>query len=123
MTAPAKHGAQRQGPSHGYFCEAAADCHEPPVECFYPPTYTEDGTPVDEVAWLCLEHARQSGFCLGCHTFWGGVESFEFGRHPGYCDNCGHEIDRDMADEFESDDYDPDPAGVDFDADGRYIGG
>lgn len=95
--------ATGQGPSHGYFCEAAADCHEPPVECFYPPSFTEDGTPVDVVAWFCPAHAEQAGFCKGCHTFWGGVETFEF-AHPGWCDNCWSEIECEEAEESEDDD-------------------
>lgn len=103
--------ARSKGASHGYFCEGATDCHEPPVECFYAPSFAKDGTPVDEVAWLCLAHAEAAGFCQGCHTFWGGVESFEFGRHPGYCDNCASEIDAETVDEdFEAEPGDFDEA-------------
>lgn len=61
--------------------------------------------------WLCSEHAEKEGFCAGCGLFCAGIESFDFGRYPGFCDNCQDEIRSNEWDEFdhewdESRDYD-----------------
>lgn len=42
----------------------------------------------DESENYCYEHAGESGFCLWCGTFYGGVESFEFNNPGKICDNC-----------------------------------
>lgn len=66
--------------------------------------------PDGETVWYCEEHARRAGFCVGCGGFWGGVESFEFSRYPGYCEECSWEFDRMAAWSDEPDDdwgYDP----------------
>lgn len=76
-------------------------CWQPGDSCFYP-DYEDIDRP-DE--YICWEHKEHSGFCMGCGMFWGGIESFEF-LHPGWCDNCWHEIDDSWEYEYEDDYYD-----------------
>lgn len=38
------------------------------------------------VGYYCDAHMHAAGFCAYCHQFYGGIESFEFGR--GLCDEC-----------------------------------
>lgn len=58
--------------------------------------------------WLCDEHIRHSGYCMGCGQFWGGIESFDFGN--GFCEHCNAEFD----DNYD-DDYDDDYGAIDYD--------
>jgi hypothetical protein len=82
------HACQQEG------CTAEA------VECQYP-DYAEEGD--GQVVWYCPDHAVAAGFCSICGAFWGGIESFEF-LHPGRCDDCQREIEREQR-EWEN----PDP--------------
>lgn len=43
---------------------------------------------------LCDAHIRHSGFCKGCGSFAGGIESFDFALHgyDGFCDNCAWQL-------------------------------
>lgn len=43
--------------------------------------------------YLCTEHAKQSGFCVGCHIFYGGTEEFLISGMLGWCCECRDEID------------------------------
>lgn len=52
-------------------------------------------------AYMCSSHAKERGFCAGCGLFWGGIESFDFGKYPGFCDHCQDQIDSDTYDEYE----------------------
>src|SRR5262245_32995656 len=55
--------------------------------------------------FLCPAHAVQDGFCGGCGLFSSGIESFDFGRFPGYCDNCQDEIASNYSGEDDDGDY------------------
>jgi len=63
--------------------------------------------PHGELEWLCDEHAKESGYCLGCHLFGAGIESFDFSELPGYCYECIQEL-KDETGEFDDtdDEYD-----------------
>lgn len=78
------------------------DCESMDVtECFLPDN--QSGNP-DE--YYCSEHSQEHGYCYGCGSFWGGVESFDFasclGGIQGLCENCSDAL----MDEFG--DYDDD---------------
>lgn len=49
--------------------------------------------------WSCAEHAEYFGFCFMCGNFWAGVESFDFSRVKGVCENCISEFDDDFEDD------------------------
>lgn len=51
--------------------------------------------------WYCDAHMHSAGFCRGCGTFWGGVESFDFGS--GFCEHCETEFEEPDADDYYSD--------------------
>ena len=62
------------------------------MKCTYPECQNEgesllypDGK---TVAYFCSDHMGPAGFCLGCGSFWGGVESFHFGDPRYLCDDC-----------------------------------
>jgi hypothetical protein len=79
-------------------------CTREGIDCYLP----DDG-PERPYVVLCDEHAFAAGFCKLCGSFWGGIESFEFG--PGYCENCEFQI-KDSCGENDEDDgsddfYDP----------------
>lgn len=79
-------------------------CEHEGIDCYLP----DDG-PERPFAVLCGEHAFESGFCKFCGSFWGGIESFEFGT--GYCEDCEFQI-KDACGELDDDDepddsYDP----------------
>lgn len=59
-------------------------------------------------AWYCWDHASDYGFCRVCGSFWGGIESFEFGAHPGICEFCWDEIHDDFDACYYRDEYDCD---------------
>ena len=61
-------------------------CHREAMPCWLPDDLDQPSE------YLCLEHARQAGYCAGCGRFSAGIESFDFGRYPGYCDNCQGEL-------------------------------
>ncbi len=58
---------------------------------------------IEPTDWFCDEHAVAAGYCACCRTFWAGIESFDFSRTPGLCENCiaGEDYD----DEADEDDY------------------
>lgn len=56
-----------------------------------------------EAEWYCWKHAHDSGYCPMCGDFWGGIESFDFGKSD-LCENCQDEIDDD-SDEYDDDEY------------------
>lgn len=65
--------------------------------CYYPP----HGEPDDDVpVWVCCEHMKVEGFCVGCGGFWAGVESFDFG--PGWCDNCAPEWEEPFDEDYDN---------------------
>lgn len=78
------------------------------------PGCTEEGIPCAmdwedrDPDFYCSKHAPEHGHCHCCGQFWGGIESFEFGRSPGLCDNCRDQIEADSLDEpddFDESDY------------------
>lgn len=56
--------------------------------------------------YYCGEHVAEAGFCRGCGQFCAGIESFDFGPFPGYCDNCADELRHEEA--LEAGEYDDD---------------
>lgn len=76
---------------------------------------------------LCDKHIERAGFCRGCGQFWAGVESFEFGRYAGWCDNCQVELRHEEEEEREwyagDVDYDHDPYDRDWPGPIVIIGG
>ena len=86
-------------------------CHEPGctehgMACWLPDYYGTGGTRPD--AYYCHRHIEHTGFCKGCGSFWGGIESFDFALHgyPGYCDNCAFQLRADDRPWNGPDDYD-----------------
>jgi hypothetical protein len=60
---------------------------------------------------LCEEHAPKIGFCKGCGSYCGGLESFDFAPKVwGYCEVCGDAI----ASEVDKEDKDNQNLGVIF---------
>jgi len=72
--------------SYDVLCEEKG-CNEPAQKFSI-----EEGTE----EYLCFKHATESGFCWGCGSFCGGMESFDFaeahGNVRGYCEHCSDEI-------------------------------
>jgi predicted amidophosphoribosyltransferase len=68
------------------------------------PCFLTDDPPDTPSYHFCAEHAFEEGFCPVCGTFWGGIESFDFG--PGVCEHCAAEMDEYDAD-YESEDIFP----------------
>lgn len=72
----------------------------------YPPMNLED---TDLEVQYCFEHAKKSGFCLGCGGFFAGVESFDFSEVEGFCSDCIDEINYELGwdpyDEYGDADY------------------
>jgi len=60
--------------------------------------------------YLCREHITIGGFCAGCGIFCAGIESFDFGNFPGWCDNCALEL----RDQWEEEKDDGDDYGYDY---------
>jgi hypothetical protein len=75
----------------------------------------EHGNVLDGIEWLCDEHAKREGFCLGCHYFCAGRESYDFSEIEGFCYDCVQE----MKYEFGEYDDDYDDYADDFDYDGE----
>jgi len=56
----------------------------------------------------CSEHAAENGFCYSCGIFCAGIESFDFGRYHGLCDNYADEVRaNDAWDEIDEQEIDP----------------
>lgn len=72
--------------AHGIQCEHEG-CKERVhlLQCHVNPFDLDEDKNID---WLCYEHASDHGFCSSCGIFCAGIESFDFGRYAGYCDNC-----------------------------------
>jgi hypothetical protein len=82
---------------HAIACEEPRDWMEAAVDAA-----------LDEptVTYYCPDHAEQNGFCRGCGVFAAGIETYDFGRYPGYCDNCQDQIEHDNYDHTDPcDDY------------------
>jgi hypothetical protein len=85
---------------HAIACEEPRDWMEAAVDAA-----------LDEpaVTYYCPDHAEQNGFCRGCGLFCAGIETYDFGRGrngpAGFCEHCQDQIEDDMADEAESDDW------------------
>lgn len=92
-----------------HFCSHAG-CYkhgEDVIECYLPDyEVDEEGfrTNNEPDYYYCWEHADTHGFCKMCGEFWAGIESFEF-IHPGFCDNCDDEMERDFDRGFDDEDY------------------
>lgn len=85
--------------------ETKVKCNKVGSPC-YLPNFSEDEE--EPIQWVCFEHVVDAGFCNSCHEFCAGIESFDFGTHAGYCDNCGYEIEeeeRRRDDDYEYDGY------------------
>lgn len=82
-------------------CETEG-CQEEGNPCWLPGNYDADHPDF----WHCGKHMHQEGFCWGCGTFWGGVESFDFGAgaRTGLCENClsSGEFDEDEDEEMDA---------------------
>jgi hypothetical protein len=74
------------------------------LQCREPYSDEEPAPATPTFVWYCTTHAIKNGFCGMCGEFWGGTESFEFGRHKGYCSDCADELERPDEDE-DYDDY------------------
>lgn len=74
-------------------------CDRRGMGCWLP---DDDEEPTD---WLCDEHAVAAGYCASCRTFWAGIDSFDFSRTPGLCENCSAGEDYDDEANADEDDY------------------
>ena len=74
---------------HGHKCEEAGCSKEAPE---YPYINQWADNPEDDKVWLCDDHAVEAGFCLSCHYFCAGMESYDFSPVKGYCHECLSEI-------------------------------
>ena len=59
---------------------------------------------------FCGSCAHKNGFCWGCLGFYGGVETFDFGRFygndTGLCDNCYSDLQADVEEgDYADDEY------------------
>lgn len=89
--------------------------------------------PFDEEVneWLCADHAKEHGFCWGCHLFMAGFEHFDFGK-GGLCGSCQDQFDDETEDYYDPDCdfgwdynnnwYDPDMDFENEESNGVYIG-
>jgi hypothetical protein len=83
-----------------HHCEYPGCDDRDPIACWHDdPDHPEN--------YYCPEHAMLSGYCGACGHFSAGIDSFDFGRHRGFCDSCEDEID-DFDDEEDDDLDDPD---------------
>lgn len=72
------------------YCEEEG-CTREGIACYLPDNPIYDGEQEAEPDnYYCGVHCHAQGFCCGCGSFWGGVESFDFGRgaRTGLCENC-----------------------------------
>lgn len=70
-------------------CWQKTGCQNKGIKCLIPGALI-DGE--DEKMRYCSEHAAENGFCYSCGIFCAGIESFDFGRYRGLCDNCADEV-------------------------------
>lgn len=63
-------------------------CYEKGTRCVIPWS-DDDDLPYER---YCPEHAVEYGYCCGCGLFCAGIDSFDFGRYRGLCDNCADEV-------------------------------
>lgn len=82
---------------------AKSHCDKKP-EIFLYPIWDEKQKP--QKIKICFTHAKEFGFCAVCHAFYGGVESFDFGKSKFTCDDCYEELNADMG--LQEDNYDDD---------------
>ncbi len=99
----ARNGKRPGGKPTGMCVEPG--CTEYGMACWLP-DYSGEGAAAKPDAYYCREHIEHTGFCKGCGSFNGGIESFEFGRHAGFCDICALQIEADERDWNGPDDYD-----------------
>lgn len=80
------------------------NCVQSAEQYLHPSSDMVDG---DVYEWLCDKHAAEFGYCLGCHEFWGGFESYEFSPVPGFCPECveAFRIETGEYDDFDEDDF------------------
>jgi hypothetical protein len=64
-------------------------CQNKGIKCLIPGALIDDE---DKKMRYCSEHAAENGFCYSCGIFCAGIESFDFGRYRGLCDNCADEV-------------------------------
>jgi hypothetical protein len=64
-------------------------CTNKGIKCLIPGGLIDDE---DQMARYCHEHAAKNGYCYSCGIFCAGIESFDFGKYPGLCDNCADEV-------------------------------
>lgn len=85
-------------------CQCQAEgCNKPGKMFEVPDEYwheDESDYPVD-FERFCEKHAFEAGYCWICGQFWGGVESFDFGK-SGLCENCAFTVQQDMEGDLES---------------------
>jgi len=74
------------------------------LKCYLP----DDESNEDIIEYLCPKCNNGNSYCMACGRFCAGMESFTFGRHPGYCDDCADEIDSAAADDEDWESYDDD---------------
>lgn len=75
------------------------DCVQEAEQYLHPSSDMVDGDVYD---WLCDKHAKEFGYCLGCHQFFGGIESYEFSPIDGFCEECV-DMFRDETGEYDDD--------------------
>jgi hypothetical protein len=83
-----------------HHCEYPGCDDRDPIACWY-------DDPDRPESYYCPDHAILGGYCGVCGVFCGGIDSFEFGRHAGFCETCESEID-DFEDEEDDEDCDLD---------------
>jgi len=70
-------------------------CDNEGQACYLPDDYEDEPS-----CWYCPEHMHAQGFCPGCHTFWGGVEAFDFSS-VDLCPNCTDQIESELDDDYD----------------------
>lgn len=85
-----KHKCQHKG------CTKDSD-----VVCIVP---EQDNTGIQVIEHLCEEHAYESGYCVLCGEFWGGIETFDIDNPSHLCENCLEQI-KDETGENDTNEY------------------
>jgi hypothetical protein len=67
-------------------------CHE----CKSKKDIFEYEYPDESTEPLCIECAAKAGFCIGCHNFCAGIESFDFSSIKGLCYDCVQELENEL---------------------------
>ena len=96
----------KKGKPAAYTCQSDG-CTKPAEYEFEYPRWGEDDDGSTEL--LCYDHAKESGFCLGCGHFSAGTEDFDFSEIEGYCGQCVEEL------RYESGEYDDEDDWDDYD--------